>query len=98
MGRQATEERRLSGLVDQLISEGRHAEAAREARAAGDLVRAAAIYAQIWDFRHAAACAEESGDRVAALRIDRRRPHQIPGRPRLPCRLGMAAFGNQLID
>src|SRR5215470_12107573 len=51
--------------VDTLLAEGRHAEAAR---AAGDPRRAATIYAQIWDFRRAAACAEEAGDRVAALR------------------------------
>src|SRR5215468_9430226 len=54
--------------VDSLLAEGRHAEAARAARAAGDPRRAATIYAQIWDFRRAAACAEEAGDRVAALR------------------------------
>src|SRR5215470_1834568 len=54
--------------VAALLAEGRHAEAARAARAAGDPARAAAIYAQIWDFRLAAACAEEAGDRVGALR------------------------------
>jgi len=54
--------------IASLLEAGRHAEAARTARAAGDPARAARIYAQIWDFRRAASCALEAGDRPAALR------------------------------
>jgi serine/threonine-protein kinase len=54
--------------VAALLASGHHAEAARVARAAGDGARAAGIYAQIWDFRRAAACAAEAGDELGALR------------------------------
>src|SRR5262245_13858158 len=54
--------------VDKLLGEGRHAEAAARARAAGELSRAAGIYERIWDFRAAAECAREAGDLRAALR------------------------------
>jgi eukaryotic-like serine/threonine-protein kinase len=56
------------GVVDRLLAEGRHAEAAAAARAAGQPGRALAIYERIWDFRAAAACAREAGDEVAELR------------------------------
>ena len=59
--------RRLDATVDELLAQGRHADAAAAARAAGDAARAATIYAQIWDFRRAAECALEAGDRLAAI-------------------------------
>jgi|GEM_PF-318428 len=54
--------------VDQLVADGRYAEAADAARAKGDFERATQLYEQIWDFAAAAACAREAGDLGRALR------------------------------
>ncbi len=54
--------------IDQLISEGKHAEAAAALRALGEPARAAQIYAKIWDFRAAADCARAAGDDILALK------------------------------
>ncbi len=54
--------------ADQLVADGRYAEAASRARAEGDSGRAAQLYEQIWDFASAAACAREAGDLGRALR------------------------------
>ncbi|MBI4510607.1 MAG: protein kinase [Deltaproteobacteria bacterium] len=54
--------------VERLVAEGKIAQAAAMARARGLLVRARELYEKLWDFRAAAACAHEQGDRVAELR------------------------------
>jgi serine/threonine-protein kinase len=55
--------------VDELVRAGRYAEAAAALRTAGELSRAQALYEKIWDFRAAAECARERGDRPALLRL-----------------------------
>jgi len=55
--------------IDTLIAAGKYAEAAAALRTEGQLERAQALYEKIWDFRSAAACARERGDRPALLRL-----------------------------
>ncbi|HEY6037280.1 MAG TPA: hypothetical protein VIV58_23530, partial [Kofleriaceae bacterium] len=54
--------------VDTLIAQGRHAEAAAQALAAGQPARAADLYEKLWDFRSALAAARTAGDLPRALR------------------------------
>ena len=54
--------------VDELIAEGRHADAAAQALAAGQPARAADLYEKLWDFRSALAAARAAGDLPRALR------------------------------
>jgi tRNA A-37 threonylcarbamoyl transferase component Bud32/tetratricopeptide (TPR) repeat protein len=54
--------------IDELVAAGRHAEAAAQASAQGEPLRAAAIYERIWDFGRAALCARVGGDLPQALR------------------------------
>jgi serine/threonine-protein kinase len=55
--------------VEALIRAGSYAEAAARLRTRGELERAQALYERIWDFRSAAACARERGDRPTLLRL-----------------------------
>jgi serine/threonine-protein kinase len=55
--------------IDALIAAGKYAEAAAALRQAGQLERAQSLYEKIWDFRSAAACARERGDRPTLLRL-----------------------------
>jgi eukaryotic-like serine/threonine-protein kinase len=57
-----------ANTVEELVANGRYADAAARARAEGDLRRAAELYEQIWDFRAAAECARDAGDLGRALR------------------------------
>jgi tRNA A-37 threonylcarbamoyl transferase component Bud32/tetratricopeptide (TPR) repeat protein len=50
------------------VAAGRHAEAAAQANAQGEPLRAAAIYERIWEFGRAALCARAGGDLPRALR------------------------------
>ncbi|HET9988093.1 MAG TPA: protein kinase [Kofleriaceae bacterium] len=54
--------------VEELIAEGRHADAAAQALAAGQPARAADLYEKLWDFRSALAAARAAGDLPRALR------------------------------
>jgi tRNA A-37 threonylcarbamoyl transferase component Bud32/tetratricopeptide (TPR) repeat protein len=54
--------------VDELVSAGRYAEAARLAAEMGEAARAAQLYERIWDFTAAALCARTAGDLPRALR------------------------------
>ncbi len=57
----------INSRVEQLVDEGRYAEAAKIARSSGDPTRAAELYEQIWSWPEAAACAREAGDLPRAL-------------------------------
>src|SRR5688572_5687489 len=54
--------------VEELVTAGRYADAARVAQDAGDLTRAVQLYERIWDFTAAARCARTAGDLARALR------------------------------
>jgi serine/threonine-protein kinase len=54
--------------IDELLAAGRHRDAAAQARAQGEPLRAAGIYERVWEFGQAAACAREGGDLARALR------------------------------
>jgi serine/threonine-protein kinase len=54
--------------VEELVGQGRYAEAAKVAREAGLNQRAAELFERIWEFGEAAACAREAGDLPRALR------------------------------
>ncbi|HEX4423364.1 MAG TPA: protein kinase [Kofleriaceae bacterium] len=54
--------------VDELVTAGRHADAARAASSAGHHARAAEIYEKLWDFRGALGAAQAGGDLPRALR------------------------------
>jgi eukaryotic-like serine/threonine-protein kinase len=54
--------------VDELISAGRHADAAAKALAGGEATRAADLYEKLWDFRNALAAARAANDLPRALR------------------------------
>ena len=55
--------------IEQLIANGKYAEAAAEAQRLGDLARAQQLYERIWDWRGAAAVARQRGDRPELLRL-----------------------------
>ncbi len=55
--------------IEQLIANGKYAEAAAEALRLGDLARAQQLYERIWDWRGAAAVARQRGDRPELLRL-----------------------------
>jgi tetratricopeptide (TPR) repeat protein len=55
-------------VVDTLVAEGRWADAAATARAAGLHARAAELYEKLWDFAAAAECARAAGDAEGELR------------------------------
>jgi serine/threonine-protein kinase len=55
--------------IDALVAAGKYAEAAALARKQGELQRAQGLYEKIWDFRSAAECARERGDRPTVLRL-----------------------------
>src|SRR6185436_2013416 len=54
--------------VDELVTAGKYADAARAAQAAGDMTRAVQLYERIWDFAAAARCARDAGDLARALK------------------------------
>ncbi len=54
--------------VDELISAGRHADAAAKALAGGEATRAADLYEKLWDFKNALAAARAANDLPRALR------------------------------
>src|SRR5215475_9871328 len=54
--------------IEALIAQGRHADAARRASAAGNHMRAAEIYEKLWDFRSALGAARAAGDLPRVLR------------------------------
>jgi serine/threonine-protein kinase len=65
----------------QLVSEGRHDEAAQRARAAGQPLRAAELYAAVWKYADAIACARAGGALAEAYRyaLLAREPRTIAG-------------------
>ncbi len=54
--------------VDDLVADGRYADAAALARRRGEYLRAAELYERIWEFGPAADCARDGGDLPRALR------------------------------
>ncbi|MEO8554599.1 MAG: protein kinase, partial [Kofleriaceae bacterium] len=54
--------------VDELIANGRHADAAAQALASGQPARAADLYEKLWDFRSALGAARAANDLPRALR------------------------------
>jgi serine/threonine-protein kinase len=54
--------------VEELVTAGKYADAARAAQASGDMARAMQLYERIWDFASAARCARAAGDLARALR------------------------------